>query len=62
MTVAQVREYFRKHYSYIHLEDVSDKVIQSQLDKPYMAGKSESAAMDSMQDFLMSQSLCGFTE
>ena len=62
MTVAETRAYFREHYGYIHIEDVDDATIQSQLDKPYMAGRSESSQMDCMQDFLMSQGKCGYTE
>jgi hypothetical protein len=53
----EVREYFEKNYGYVHLEDISDRVIRDYLDMGYIRDLSFERKMDCLYDYILSQDL-----
>jgi len=59
--VKYIREQFREEYGYIHAEDVDDSVFQEAADN-MNNGMKLSQTLDLLQDHIMSQGLCDYTE
>jgi hypothetical protein len=58
----EVREYFKKNYSYVNLAELTDVFIQKYLDQSWIKDLSFERKMDCLYDYILSNDLTDVQE
>lgn len=60
--IKQIRDYFRDHYAYINLQELTDQQLLDFVEAPHMKDVPFIRQMEYMQDWILSQGLAEVTE
>lgn len=61
-SVAEARAFFRKNYSYIAIDQLSDREIQNHLNQRWVKERPLESQMDLLRDWIISQDMADVVE